>query len=581
MRRARWFALLLLAAVCLGRIAPAGGQSPGPLAGWAMSGGTEPAPLATARPPVIAASRPATAPKPPPENGVRLPDDGLRHTAAATTTGTSRPVQPVQQAVYLAPVDPPPTPPIRQVMYTQPEIPATVAAPGRSSLTLDVTGPSTGAPGQVLPCRIQVRNQGALVLGGVSVELPVAQGVRILETRPEAERDGDRIRWNLGNLDPAAERTLEFEVQGSAAGEVYLAPGARFTAVMAHRTAIVRPPFALQVQGPDSAAVGEKVVFQVQVGNHTQEPIRKVALRCELSAGLLHPQGQVIEADLAEDLAPGQVRTIQLETQARQPGRHTASLVAVAEGSHKATTHASLVVSEPNLTLQLEGPRLVNLGLEATLQLVVTNPAIKPVGPVRVTQTLPQGLEFVSASHQGTFNPVSQSVVWTVGEMRSEQRQVLTCQVRARQVGDWALAGLVQLDNLPGVRSTFALRIESPPTLALEVTARDDPISVGRVTTYEVRVYNSGQAGARGVRLVLQLPDHLTAVQANGPTLGQIRGQQVFFEPMAEMRARVDAIYRVQVRGVRAGEGRFAAALHAAGMARPLEQELTSHVQQP
>ena len=128
-------------------------------------------------------------------------------------------------------------------------------------------------------------------------------------------------------------------------------------------------------------------------------------------------------------------------------------------------------------------------------------------------------------------------------------------------------------------RATHAVQVEVLPALSLELTALDDPIPAGRDTVYEIRVYNGGQAAARGLRLVVQVPDCLAAVHAEGPTAWQVRGQQVYFEPLAEMRGNRDAVYRVRVRGMKPGEGRLHAELHAAGLTKPLAQELTSHVQ--
>ena len=75
-----------------------------------------------------------------------------------------------------------------------------------------------------------------------------------------------------------------------------------------------------------------------------------------------------------------------------------------------------------------------------------------------------------------------------------------------------------------------------------------------------------------------KLPDNHTPVHGEGPAAWQVRGQQVYFEPLAELRGRAEAVYRVRVRGAKPGQGRFRVEAHAAGLARPMQQELTSHV---
>src|SRR5207244_3749249 len=116
--------------------------------------------------------------------------------------------------------------------------------------------------GQILTCQVVVRNASGVGISGVGIDLPLPQGLRVLTAKPEPQRDDGRISWHLGNLEPGAERRLDLEVQLSQTGDLVLTPTARFTAAMGLRTSIIRPPFAATVQGPESAAVGEKVVFQ-------------------------------------------------------------------------------------------------------------------------------------------------------------------------------------------------------------------------------------------------------------------------------------------------------------------------------
>lgn len=594
--RARMIAGLLLLTVLVPRVASQKVAPPRPLsAPWASSATDLPG-GAPASPAIIASSKAGQVQSLPSEVRLPLPDDGLRPDASppASKLSTSSaspnlmpampsapmPSGPVQHAVYVPDQASKQSTPSATILPVSapPPLEAEPLPSQASVLGLEVIGPPLVSPGQMVQGQIVVRNLGKLVVGGVRVDLPLPPGLRVLSSTPEAQRENDKVSWHLGNLEAAAERKLQLELQADQPGELHLAPVARFTAAMGWRSRVVRPPFFVKVSGPESALVGEKVILQIQVGNHTHEPIRRVTLRGELSPGLAHSQGQILETDLPEDLAPGQVRTIPLETQACQPGRHTAQLLAHAEGGHSAQSTASLQIQQPALSLRLLGPRQVSAGQEVPLQLELFNPGRKPVGPVRLTQSLPQGVEFLSAEASGTYNPVFQSVVWVLPELGPEQKHLISCKVRARQPGDWAMAAHLEVEGISPVRATHALQIETVPSLSLELTALDDPVAVGQDTTYEVRVYNAGPGRARGVRLTFHVPGELFPVNAEGPTASQIRGQQVFFEPLDSMAGRVDAIYRVRVRGNRPGQGRLRAELHAAGLARPMNQELTAHV---
>jgi uncharacterized repeat protein (TIGR01451 family) len=582
---------VLLAAAGLLAAAPEAAP-PGPLpAAWATSP-AESAP-AVATPPAVIASTRDSQPSLPADARLPLPDDGL--SPPLPPPATVGPPGPVQRAVYVPQAEAPQgqAPPgvIQPVSAAVPAggaPPVEVPPAPASGLSVTVSGPATAAPGQALPCQIVVRNDSALVVSGVRVELLLPPGVRLLRAEPAPQREGDRLVWVLGNLEVRARRTLALEVQTAQAGELRLCPTAQFTAAVGLRTSVVHPPFEVTLAGPEAATAGDKVVFALQVGNHSAQPLRRVGLRCELSAGLVHPQGQVIEADLTEDLAPGQVKTIQLETQASQPGRQKALVVATAEGGRSARGTAGVQVSEPSLALAIHGARKAGVGQELSVQVELTNPARQTTAPVRVSQVLPVGLEFVSASTGGTYDAARQTVTWALGELAPGGRQTVTCGLRARQPGDWALSASAGVEAVAGpaanqrlARATHAVQVEAAPSLTLDLTAGDDPVLAGRDSTYEARIYNAGPAAARGVQLVVHVPEHLLPVRAEGPTPWQVRGQQVLFQPLAEMRGRVDAVYKVTVRGVRPGQGRFRADVHAGGLARPLEQELTSRVVAP
>jgi uncharacterized repeat protein (TIGR01451 family) len=606
--------VLLLAALPVR--GPAQSAEPAPAA-WATSG-SESAAGSPAAPPVIASSRQGK-PPPPTEARLPLPDDGLhKPTFAPSATATARPPagkpsppanladEAVRRAVYVGQPAPGLGRPDPGV------VPASAATTGRetprqpgegsgsfspvqetghsplspvqetgSGLSLQVKGPATSAPGQTLSWTVVARNAGSVVLAAVRVELPLPEVVRVVSTEPAAEKattGSGKLVWNLGNLEVGAERLLKLDASTNDAGELHLCPTASFAVAVGLRTSVVRPPFALSVSGPDDALVGGPVVWNLRVGNHTSTPLQRVTLTCKLSAGLSHQQGDNIEAEMTA-LAPGEVRPLKLEVQALKPGRQVISLAANADGGLSAQAQGVVKVNELALALAPRGPRRGGIGENLAYRLEVNNPGANPSNPIRLTQVLPEGLEFSSASPGGLYNPATQTITWALDGLPGRQRHEVSFQVRPRKMGDWALASAVTAEGMPEVRATHAVHVSAAPSLTLEVTAHDDPLGVGGETTCDVRVYNHGPASAEGVRLRLVLPDHLLAVQASAPTRWQIQGQQVLFDPIDQMRGRVAAVYRIRLRGVREGVGPCRAELTADGLGQPIQQELTCRVQ--
>jgi uncharacterized repeat protein (TIGR01451 family) len=574
------------------------GQVPGQNAGtppWATAG-SEPVVGMIPAPAVIASTH-LMLPGQTLEAHLPLPDDGLKPVLSKQATAAARPASPppspppprplpqgtVQRAIYLAQgergpgkVDPGVIP--AGGVGTAPEVPP----PSRegSMLSLQVQGPSSSAPGQTLSCTVIARNPGSVVLAGVRVTLPLPETVRLIASEPVAERHGNTLEWHLGNLEVGSERRLKVDLITSEAGQLRLCPSALFSVAVGLHTRIVRPPFSLTVTAPENATIGSLVNWNIQVRNFTAKAIHRVVLTCRLSAGLGHPQGDTIETEVS-DVEPGQERTLKLPVQALSPGRRVISLTATADGGLTAQAQGIVKVEELTLTLVAKGPRNARVGEDLTYHLELANPGSNSSGTIRLTQVLPEGLEFTSASHGGRHNPATQTISWTLEGLAPQQKHEVTFQARARNQGDWALAASLQIEGLAEVRTTHAIRIAASPLLRLEVTAHDNPVTLASETTYEVRVYNQGTVPASGVRLRMVLPDNLLPIQASAPTRWQIQGQQVHFAPVEQMRGRVAAVYRIRMRGVREGIGRFRIELTAEGLPKPIEQELTCRIQQP
>jgi uncharacterized repeat protein (TIGR01451 family) len=545
--------------------------------------------LASTHPVVIASSKPAG--PPPVEPIAPVPDDGLPLRAPTPPKPPSTPPPPppsdpgagnIRSAGYPPEHDPGSAGPDRPGPVVPVGLKTSVpsAGPGASLLALEVTGPRNGAVGQPLTCTIVVRNLGDGVLAGVRVEAPLPAGAQVLLTEPSADNQEGRLRWRLGNLEAGGKRALKVELLPSAPGELRLRPTASFATALGLRAQVIRPVFALTLPAAATATVGARVVLPIQVTNNGAALITRVVLQAQLSPGLQHPQGNLIQADVGT-LAPGQTRTVRLEAVASEVGRQVCEVLARADGGLEAHTRASVTVSRRTVTLRIDGPRQGTLGGELAFQLELTNPGSGQADNMRLTQVLPDGLEFVSASTGGTFDPSRHAVVWALGTLEPGQKQTVTLKVRGRLAGDWALPASAAGGGPGGqteARATAAVHVEAVPTLTLELTARDETVPVGGESVYEVRVVNQGQTPASGLILIAALPTGLRAIQAEGPAHWHALGQQVSFEPLARLGPRADAVYRIRVRGDRPGAGTFRAQLSAAALPHPVLGERAARV---
>jgi uncharacterized repeat protein (TIGR01451 family) len=131
---------------------------------------------------------------------------------------------------------------------------------------------------------------------------------------------------------------------------------------------------------------------------------------------------------------------------------------------------------------------------------------------------------------------------------------------------------LTTLPQQPGearftIKSTAQanLKAEREETLAIEGLAAinfqlsdvNDPIEVGGLTSYEVRVTNQGTKAATNLRLAALVPSQMKPVAAEGPVRYRIEGQRVVFEPLRQLAPKADTAFVIKVKALEAGDLRL------------------------
>jgi uncharacterized membrane protein len=471
------------------------------------------------------------------------------------------------------------------------------AAPGASAalVSVEVVGPATVAPGELLAYEIIARNPGPFVSGSVRVEQALTAGTRLIQAEPPPETQGERLAWNLGNLEAGAERRVKVEVQPSGDGEVVVAPSVTYTAPVALRTKIVKPTFAASVGTPDNAMRGGAVPLQIKVANHAGHPVDHVVVTVKLPPGLRHPAGAEVEAEVGT-LGAGEERTLlPLEAVAAAAGRQVVEVEARADGGLHARARAGVAVGEATLTVRLDGPKSGPAGREADLNLEVKNPGLDPAKDLRLTVTVPEGLEVLGATDGGVFHRLARTLSWRLDGLAGGRTQRVVVRVRPHQPGDWTVHAGAVADGMAEATASHAFKVDAaarPGTpLRVEVVNPHDTLEVGAETTYEVRVHNPGKETHADVRLTADVPAGLTLVQADGPVRHRVLEPErpanggflppppgVEFEPLPELRPREVAVYRVRVRARQAGGYRVRFQLSADGQACPAPAEASTRV---
>lgn len=458
-----------------------------------------------------------------------------------------------------------------------PPTPANRVAPG---VTLETIVPDAVPLGKDVSYEIVVKNAGPAPVSGVKVEEDMPAGARYLGGEPAPEVSLTTLRWAVGELAAGAEKRLKVTVKPAGEGDYKTSPRATFTATAASTVKITRPKLAASVTGPEGVLINEEAAFVIQVKNDGTGPANRVKIHVTLPPGLKHPQqrdGSPVEAELPA-LAPGETRSVTLKTTAVQPGPQACELTVIGEGCGAVTAKATTTVQKPMLEARLVSPGKAMVRGEPTFTLEVNNPGNAPTPNVQAAVSFPEGLEFVSASDSGNYEPGSRTVTWNLGAQPAGGKKSLTFKLRAGVAGKIEVravaAAPVKVEDKPlEARSAATIQVEGVPAVGFEVVNLDNPAEVGKEVTYEVRVLNQGTCPLTNVKLAAALSDGLAVTGVTGPTKHSAAGQAVTFEPLARLAVKADVVIRIKAKGTTAGDLRCKVQLSCDQLKLPVAKE--------
>lgn len=444
------------------------------------------------------------------------------------------------------------------------------------TLFVEKRAPDSVLLGQPLSYEIVVRNQGAAPVYHVRVEDELPHGVRYLGGDPMAEMGQNRIGWLVGTIEPNGERRMRVDLQPQGEGEIRSVASITFTTAAAMRTQVVQPRLMVAVRAPEQAIAGENVPFQILVSNPGTGPVNGLILRGKLTPGLQHPQGAVVEAEMGP-LAPGETKPVTLTVKAIGGGAQMAEITASGDNL-ESSAKAAVQVLEAALKIKRTGPPKCFVKSEVGFELEVTNPGSAIATGVQVVDTLPAGLDFVSASEGGTWDVSTRTITWRLNTIPPGGRRVVAYRVKAREVGEHPHKAIVQAERGSEAKAESMFNVEGVPALQLEVVDLEDPIEVGGDLTYEVRVVNQGSCPCTNIQIMAHLPDGLQFREATGPVQYRLTSSGVVFEPLPKLANKADVVYRIKVKGVSPGDYRFKVQMTCEQLRQPVNKEESSRV---
>jgi uncharacterized repeat protein (TIGR01451 family) len=529
-------------------------------------------------PPAVPVVLPPAAPSPPAPRAPASP--------TPPTTGQGPPPS------WPAPTPPPvPNENVVAKASNAPDANATVLGVQTPPITVEKRGRTLQGPGEPLAFQIIVRNLGTLAAQQVRVEDDLPADARIVAAEPTPQMQGNRAVWILNGLPAGGMAVLSVALQPGfssrlshhtsvyvvGTGSITTAASAPAVPASVPVPAIQAVALAVQVHAPAGVALGRPAVFELTYTNQSKERLNGLVLHVLLSAGLRHPVGQSIEAEVSLD--PGASKTIKVEASTLAVGRQTVQVRIARPGGPDASAQASLDVAPAatGLTIQQTPATRVFIGRANDLRLEVTNNTAKPMRHVSVVSYLPEGVDFIAAGERGNYQPNSRTVNWLVDTLAPGQTHAVLLRIQGRTAGELTHQVLARADGVSDTRSSGVLAVQGIADIAVNLKG-ENALEVGKEAVYEVRVANPGSSGNSNVRVEVSLTPGLLPRNAEGPSPFQIKGQTVVFEKLPLLVPQGQAIYRIVVTGAAPGDQRVRVSVATDQVRAPATRETGTRV---
>lgn len=189
-------------------------------------------------------------------------------------------------------------------------------------------------------------------------------------------------------------------------------------------------------------------------------------------------------------LTPAQASTLTFRPTLGFSGNATFTFTATDNSGATDLTPATYTVpvsSIADLSVTKTGPAFAVPGEALTFTITVTNTTAVPAAAYTVTDTLPAGLTFVSASNGGAYDSASRTVTWSLLSLAGNAQQTLT--VTAAAPSEAQVTG-----GLTSVQNTASVALPGETVLGNNTSAPTDTRLILTSVRKEVRNVSTGTA---------------------------------------------------------------------------------------
>lgn len=409
-----------------------------------------------------------------------------------------------------------------------------------------------------------VRNVGNSTAFEVQVTDAIPKGARLVRSMPEAQRVGnDGLVWNLGELAAGQEVAISMEIVPETEGELGSVASVKFAAQASVRTISTQPKLSIKQTAAPEVLGGDTTTIVIDITNTGSGTAKDVRLEEDVPGIFRHLTGaSALQQDVG-DLAPGETLRFEIELTALAAGKANNVVRATSANSATAESSTPIEIRAPKLQMQLVGPKLRHLERPAPYEAVIENVGTALARDLYITARLPRGMNFISATNEGTYLPDQHAVVWNLLELAAGTKAKTEVTLLPVEEGKFTLLMTTEAEGLRADPVEREVLVEGQSELVFDIDDDNDPIETSGVTTYSVKINNIGTRPDQEVRLVIEIPDGAVVEQVYAPMKYQASGRQIVFASIPSLASKEQVVVKVAVKHGREGTQILRAALQS------------------
>ena len=437
---------------------------------------------------------------------------------------------------------------------------------------ISTIAPDVVNEGETFVSTIKITTQESFALVKARMRLP--EGIQYVKSEPSAKKEGGLLTWTFPWMDRGETKSIKVWLKALKQGTYVPCASVQAFPRACFAVKVTKPKISITKTGPEVAALGQYVTFNIVVKNEGTGVAKDVVVVDTVPKGLAHDSGKKQLTFTIGDMEPKTTKTMSVKLKAIERGKHLNLASVKTSNAGKSKDDAPIVVKLEDFEITKKGMEKQYLGKKANYAINVKNVGDTTLN-LQIVDNAPSGTTIVKA--EDAIATTSSQARWNIPSLAPGASESFKVTLTSRVPGVHKNCATVSSKTASKTACQDTLW-EGFAGLLFEVIDTEDPLQIDEKTTYIIRVTNQGTKEDNNVVVKAVFPKQIKPISASGDTKGKVEGQKVNFEVCKVLGAKKSITLKVEAQGAVVGDGRSKFYLTSDLIKKAVVEEESTHV---